>query len=91
MRPQRDAAPEREGPLEDWRLVRFLARHCVNGIAAGWAVLLGFVWTDVGRIGTLLHSTESGWLGYLMLIVAFAGTGGAVGMGVAVMSLGQRR
>ena len=76
--------------MHDTRLIRFLARHCATGIVAGLATLLGFVWTDVGQIGSLMARSEVGWLGYLMLAVAFATTGGAVAMGLAAMSLGRR-
>jgi hypothetical protein len=77
-------------PRHDWRLLRFLARHCATGIVAGWALLLGLKWTDVGRIGTLMDNSDIGWLGYLMLAAGFGLTGGAVAMGVAVMNLGSQ-
>jgi hypothetical protein len=77
-------------PGHDWRLLRFLARHGISGLVAGWALLLGLKWTDVGRIGTLMDNSDIGWLGYLMLAAGFGLTGAAVGMGVAVMSLGSR-
>lgn len=77
-------------PRHDWRLLRFLARHCATGIVAGWSLLLGLKWTDVGRIGTLIESSDAGWIAFAMLAAAFGLTGGAVGMGVAVMALGRR-
>ena len=73
----------------DPRLIRFLARHCATGVAAGLSLMLGLVWTDVGRIGTLMDNSDVGWVAMLMLAGGFAGTGGAVGMGVAVMALGR--
>jgi peptidoglycan biosynthesis protein MviN/MurJ (putative lipid II flippase) len=86
--------PDRHNPPApapiDWRLLRFLARHCLTGIIASWALLLGLIWTDVGGLGGLLHSAALGWLGLLMLAAAFGLTGGAVGMGVAVMSLARK-
>lgn len=78
-------------PRHDWRLLRFLARHAATGVVAGWALLLGLKWTDVGRIGTLMDNSEVGWLGYLMLAAGFGTTGAAVAMGIAVMGLGSRR
>jgi hypothetical protein len=76
----------------DWRLLRFLLRHCATGIVAGWCLMLGLVWTDVGRIGTLMDRSDVGWIGYLMLIAAFGITGGSVGMGVAInVALPERR
>lgn len=76
--------------MTDPRLLRFLARHCATGVVAGLAVLLGFVWTDVGHIGSLMARSDIGWVGYLMLAVAFGTTGGAVAMGIAAMSLGRK-
>jgi hypothetical protein len=74
-------------PAADHRqTTRLLARHCLTGIIASWALLLGLVWTDVGQIGTLMDRSPVGWIGYLMLAVAFASTGGAIGIGVAVSS-----
>lgn len=77
-------------PRHDWRLLRFLARHCTTGVAAGWCLLLGLKWTDVGRIGTLMDNSDVGCLGYLMLAAGFGLTGGAVAMGIAVMGMGSR-
>ncbi len=91
--PPDQGAPHRgpRGPYPvDWRLLTFLARHCASGVAAGWAVLLGLIWTDAGGIGRLIHTAELGWLGLLMLAAAFALTGGGVGMGVAVMALARK-
>ncbi len=77
--------------MNDPRLIRFLARHGATGFFAGLAALLGLVWTDVGRIGTLMAGSDVGWLGYLMLAAGFGFTGAAVGMGVAVMGMGRDR
>jgi hypothetical protein len=74
----------------DWQPARFLARNCIGGIMGGWALLLWLVWTDAAGIGALIHSAELGWLGLLLLAAAFGLTGGAVGMAVAVMTMGRR-
>ncbi|MGF1660133.1 MAG: hypothetical protein ACFCUS_11960 [Rubrimonas sp.] len=74
----------------DWRLLKFLARNCLTGIICGWAVLLGFLWTDVGNIGTLTESGSSGALGMFLLAVMFGLTGGSVAMGIAVMTLARK-
>jgi hypothetical protein len=74
-------------PAHDGRLLRFLFRHCATGIAASWALLLGLLWTDALGLRTLLHAADEGWLGLALIAAGFALTGGAVGMGVAVMSL----
>lgn len=75
----------------DPRLIRFLIRHAASGAVAGLATLLGLMWTDVGGVRTLIGGSDVGWIAYVMLAVAFATTGAAVGMGVAVMALGSRR
>lgn len=80
-----------DGGEIDWRLIRFLGRHCATGIAAGLSTLLGLVWSDVGQIGSLMARSDVGWLGYLMLAAGFGLTGGSVGMGIAVMGLGDWR
>lgn len=76
---------------DDRYMIRMLARRCLTGIIASWVLLLGLVWSDVGQIGTLMDASDVGWIGYLMLAAAFAGTGGAIGMGVAVASIGRGR
>jgi hypothetical protein len=53
--------------------------------------MLGLLWTDVGQVDSLMARSPEGWIGLLMLVVAFGSTGGAVGMGVAVMALGRER
>lgn len=75
----------------DPRLLRFLARHAAGGAAAGLITLLGLVWTGVAGLDGLMARSDVGWVAYLMLAVAFGATGAAVGMGVAVMGLGDRR
>jgi len=76
--------------MTDPRLIRYLARHCATGVVAGLALLLGFVWTDVGHIGSLMDRSDIGWIGYVMLAGAFGTTGGAVAMGIAAMALGRK-
>jgi hypothetical protein len=75
----------------DPRLIRFLARHAATGAVAGLVALLGMVWTGVAGLDGLMDRSDVGWVAYLMLAVAFATTGAAVGMGVAVMALGKGR
>jgi hypothetical protein len=74
----------------DWRLLRFLGRHCATGIAAGLALTLGVIWTDVAGIGGLIDGSPQGWIALLMLAGAFGLTGGAVAMGIAVMALARK-
>jgi len=82
------SGPTPQQPI-DWRLTRFLARHCATGVAAAWSLLLGLLWTDVGNLRTLLDNSGSGWLALLVLAASFGLTGGAVAMAVAVMTIGS--
>lgn len=78
MRPERDA-----------RLFRFLFRRLTEGVAGAWCLLLGLLWTDVGGLAGLIDRSPEGWLALLMLAGAFGLTGGAVAMGLGVMSLAR--
>lgn len=83
--------PPRSDRFFDQALMRFLLRHCLDGVIAGWALLIGLLWTDVGRVRTLIYASDVGWLALIMLAVAFAITFGSVGMGIAVNRLGRSR
>jgi len=70
-------------------LLRFLLRHCLAGVLAGWTMVALLLGLDVAGLGTLVL-TSDGWLVPLvMLLVFFAITFGSVAMGTAVMSLGR--
>jgi len=71
-------------PRQDWRLVRFLVRHALIGIAIGWNVLGLLVVTDVAGLGTLLAGSEHRLVALLMLLAGFAVTFGGVAMATAV-------
>jgi hypothetical protein len=61
---------------------RFLIARALDGVAAGWTVLLGLVWTDVGRIGTLMDRSDLGELAMGVLALVFAVTFGPIGVAV---------
>jgi len=70
-------------------LIRFLLRHCLAGVLAGWTMVALLLLLDVAGLGTLVFASE-GWLvALVMLMVFFAITFGSVAMGGAVMSLGR--
>lgn len=75
---------------EDRAARRFVLRRCLDGVIAGWALMLGLIWTDVGRVGTLMDASEYGALAYAMLALAFASTGAATGTGLALFALPAR-
>lgn len=75
----------------DQRLVRYLIRHCCDGIAVGWALLMVLLWSDLAGLGTLLRGSDAGALALAMLAFAFAVTFGSAAMGIAVHRLGRQR
>jgi hypothetical protein len=75
---------------EDRALRRHVARRCVDGLMAGWALMLGLLWTDVGRVGTLIDASEHGALAMAMLALVFASTGAAAGTGLALFAMPAR-
>jgi hypothetical protein len=72
---------------------RRLLLWIADGVAAGWAALLLLVWTDVGRIGTLMAASQHGELSMAMLAAVFALTFGFWGLlvGLALAGPGDRR
>lgn len=82
MSPPHNTAPPSVG--------KRLLRHAVTGVVAGWVLMLGLVWSDVGHVGSLMDRSPIGWIGYLMLVAAFASTGAAVGVGVALTTEAER-
>ena len=76
-------------PVLRTELVLFLLRHCRAGVAAGWLTLALLLWTDVGRLGTLVGASDLWPLPLLMLLAAFAVTFGSVAMGAGIMGLGK--
>lgn len=72
-------------------LVKFLLTHlaygCVGGCALGGLIL----WWDFNGIGTMILRSRDMWLWIAMLFFGLMVTFGSVGMGVAVMSMGEER
>lgn len=69
------------------RLVRFLVRNALLGIAAGWSLLVLLLYTDTFGLGRLVTGSEHGWLAVVMLAAGFAITFGSAAMGTAVFLL----
>jgi len=72
------------------KLIRFMIEHFANGVALGWSVGLFVIWLDFGAIGSLLASSDSGWLTALFF---FKGgmLFGTLAMSVSVMNLGHEK
>lgn len=70
-------------------MVRFLVMHAVYGIVGG-AVFGGLVlYLDVAHIGTLISHSDSEWLFLILLFTGLSVTFGSIGMGVAIMTIGN--
>jgi hypothetical protein len=72
------------------RLIVYLARHCLIGVATGWTLLATLLYLDIARLGELLFRSED-WL--LTLVLAGGGFGltfGSLAMGTAVFLLPKR-
>lgn len=71
----------------DMRLVRFLARHALVGVAVGWTLLGAILWLDIARIGELWLASEHRWATLLLAMGGFAVTFGSLAMGTAIFLL----
>ena len=71
-------------------LILFLARHCLLGIATGWALLAALVVLDVAHLGKLLLTSEDWLLTLALAAVGFAVTFGSLAMGTAIFLLPRR-
>ncbi len=70
------------------KLVRFMFRHMVNGIAIGCTTVLVAIWTDFLGLGTKLATDHSGIATFLLFYQASL-TFGGVSMAIAIMNLGE--
>lgn len=67
------------------KLARFVLRHAVNGVAAGWTFLLALLWLDIGEVGSLVRAAEERELITAMMAGAFGITFGFVGLAWGVL------
>ena len=72
-------------PYDPNRLARFVLRHSLNGVIAGWVFLLALLWLDIGEIGTLVRAAEQRELITAMMAGAFGVTFGLVGLAWGVL------
>ncbi len=68
----------------DFRLLRFLARNALIGVAVGWNVLGLLLVTDTFGLGTLLATSEHRLVALALLLAGFAATFGGVATASAV-------
>ena len=67
------------------RLLRFVARHALNGIIAGWVCLLALLWLDIGGLGALIATSPFEELVTAMMAGAFGVTFGMLGIAWGVL------
>jgi hypothetical protein len=68
----------------------YLAKHLALGVAMGWLVLTAILIIDVGGLRSVALSTQTALIVFPVLYILFAITFGSAGMGIGVMSLGQK-
>ncbi|GBD42880.1 hypothetical protein HRbin40_00340 [bacterium HR40] len=75
------------GPKSHSKLVRFLLRHALLGIAFGWTLLALLLYADLFGLAGLVRTSDHGWLAVALLAFGFAVTFGSAAMGTAVFLL----
>lgn len=68
-------------------LLRFLARHCMIGVAAGMFFLASLMTVDLAGLRTLIWSSPNPILPLALLAAGLSITFGGVAMAAAVMML----
>lgn len=69
------------------RLLRLLIVNAAIGFGVSAIFVAALIWTDTGRLGTLIASSPVGWLAAGILFFFVGLTFASVQMGVAVMRL----
>lgn len=67
-------------------LIRFLLTHFANGVAIGWIAALAVIRLDLGNLGYLLATAQSGWIApvfFIQVALLF----GAIGASAAIMTM----
>ena len=77
--------------LNRFTLIWFLLKHCAVGAIAGWTLLGGMLWFDVGGLGTLVSNSPEGVFAVGLMAFFFLITFGTVAMGGAVMTMHRRK
>jgi hypothetical protein len=67
------------------RLMRFVGRHALNGVIAGWVCMLALLWLDIGGLGALIEQARAKELVTAMMAGAFGVTFGTLGIAWGVL------
>ena len=73
------------------RLVKFVLKWNVIGIAIGWVVLALLLATGIGGLGGMVFRQSGGLIGLLILMLSFGVTFGQVTVMAAVLSLADSK
>ncbi len=84
-RPRPRPGPRGKTPYDPNRLPKFILRHAINGIVAGWVAMLALIWLDLGGLGARLAASPDGDLATALLAIGFGVTFGFVGIGYGVL------
>ena len=71
----------------DRRLLAFLAKNCLMGIAAGWLLLALLIRANVANLGHLLFGNGIELTALCLVAAGFAVTFGSLAMGTAIFLL----
>lgn len=74
-------------PEHPYRLIRYIAGGAVEGVAAGWAILLVVLQANLMGLDDLIDGSADGPLALLMLLWFFGATFGMVGVAWRIVVL----
>ena len=72
---------------DDRRLLVYLAKNCVMGMATGWLLLAFLIRANVAQLGDLLFGNGLELTALILLAAGFAVTFGSLAMGTAIFLL----
>ena len=72
---------------EDRRLLTYLGKNCLLGVAAGWVLLAVLISSNVAQLGDLLFANGVEITALILLGAGFAVTFGSLAMGTAIFLL----
>ncbi len=67
------------------RLVRFILRNIAIGIAVGWTLLAGILYSDMGGLYSMISHSSYGFAAVFLLMGGFAVTFGPAAVASAVL------
>ena len=67
------------------QLFRFLLWHIFTGTLAGWLLVAGLLYADIGGFGSLVLDSPQKWVALAMLAIFFSITFGSASVATAVL------